>query len=331
MTLDVLTWHVHGSYLLSLSRTPVRWFLPLDAGRFGYGGRSTGFPWPPNVIEIPVTELRSHEFDVVVYQHHDHYEHDRMEVLSSAQRDRPAIFIEHDPPRRSPTDSVHPVTDGRTVVVHVTHFNRLMWDTRNPCTVIEHGVEVPSRRGSLRIPAGIVVINGLRERGRRLGADVFEEVRRHLPVELIGMDAECLGGREVAPQEVVTTVGAHRFLFSPIRYTSLGLGILEAMATGVPVVGLATTELATVIRNGVEGFVHTDVEQVIRDGTRLVADRGLALELGGNARELVTRRFAIDRFARDWHELLHACAGGIGGARSRVPTTGREGSGETLV
>jgi Glycosyl transferases group 1 len=328
MMLEVLTWHVHGSYLLSLSRTPVRWFLPVDAGRPGYGGRSPGFPWPENVVEIPVTELRSRRFDVVVYQHHDHYEHERMEVLSPAQRDGPGIFIEHDPPRQSPTDTVHPVADGRTVVVHVTHFNRLMWDTRNPCTVIEHGVEVPARRGSLLAPTGIVVINGLRQRGRRLGLDIFEEARRELPLELIGMDADGLGGREVAPQDVIDTVGAHRFLFSPIRYTSLGLGILEAMAAGVPVVGLATTELATVIRNGREGFIHTDLDEVVRAGAELVRDRRLALEFGAQARELVQRRFGIDRFARDWYELLHRCAGA---GRAGAPVGGRESAGEALV
>jgi Glycosyl transferases group 1 len=320
--LDVLTWHVHGSYLLSLSRAPVRWILPVDHGRFGYSGRTAGFPWPENVVEIPVTELRDRRFDVVVYQHREHYERDRETVLTTTQRHAPAVFVEHDPPRVSPTDTVHPVADGRTVVVHVTHFNRLMWDTRNPTTVIEHGVEVPPLRGSLRNRAGIVVINGLRERGRRLGLDVFEEVRRRMPLDLIGMDAEALGGYDVEPTRVTEVVGPYRFLFSPIRYTSLGLGILEAMATGVPVVGLATTELATVVRNGHEGFIHTDVDELVRAGHRLLQDRCLALELGANARRLVTRRFGIDRFAREWGELLEACARG---------ELGRTGRGEPLV
>ena len=153
-------------------------------------------------------------------------------------------------------------------------------------------------------PVGIAVINNLPQRGRRLGLDVFERARRQLPLELIGMDAERLGGREVPPSDVVPIVGEHRFLFSPIRYTSLGLAILEAMAAGVPVVGLATTELAAVVDDGQHGFIDTDVDAVIAAGARLLRDHALARQLGANARSLVRRRFDVDRFALDWHRLL---------------------------
>jgi hypothetical protein len=303
--LEVLTWHVHGSYLLSLASAPVRWILPRDDGRFGYGGRAGSFPWPANVVEVPVSELASVRVDAVLYQHPSHYAVDRHEVLSERQRAAPALYVEHDPPRCSPTDTVHPVDDGTTTVVHVTHFNDLMWDTRSPHVVIEHGVAIPATPASLRRPTGVAVINDLRARGRRLGADVYTMAREHLDVDLIGAGAEEFGGRgEVPPEHVMSTVADYRFLFSPIRYTSLGLGILEAMAAGLPVVGLATTELATVIDNGVNGFVHTDVQQVMRDGRRLLEDRSLALQLGSGARATVRQRYSLERFARDWVALL---------------------------
>jgi hypothetical protein len=310
MTLDVLTWHVHGAYQQSLSRVAVRWILPVASGRPGYGGRSAGFDWPANVIEVPVEELPAWTFDVVVYQHRQHYDVDRLEVLTAAQRAAPVVYIEHDPPRMSPTDTVHPVTEGATVV-HVTPFNALMWDTRAPWTVIDHGVPVPTQVASLRRPSGIVVINELAGRGRRLGLDVFVAARRQIPLELIGIGATELGGRgEVPPGDVTATVAEHRFLFSPIRYTSLGLGILEAMAAGVPVVGLATTELPTVVRSGIEGFVDTDPQRVIEGAQRLVASHALALELGANARGAVETRFGLDRFVKDWHDLLVEVAAG---------------------
>jgi hypothetical protein len=295
----------------ALARVPVRWTVPVAPGRLGYGGRSRTASWPDNVVEVPAEHLAGRHFDVVVYQHHLHHQVDRVTALSPAQRAAPAVFVEHDPPRMSPTDTVHPVTEPGTVVVHVTPFNALMWDTRVPSVVIDHGVTLPAESGSLARPVGLAVINNLAERGRRLGLDVYREVGAEVPVTLIGMGATDLGGLgEVAPDAVGPTVAEHRFLFSPIRYTSLGLGTLEAMAAGVPVVGLATTELVTVVRDGVEGFVDTDVRALVAGARRLIADRDLALEMGSAARTRVAARFGMERFVAAWHDLLCRVAAG---------------------
>ena len=121
------------------------------------------------------------------------------------------------------------------------------------------------------------------------------------------MGADELGGLgEVPPGDVAATISGYRFMFSPIRHTSLGLGILEAMAAGVPVIGLATSELATVVSNGVNGFVHTDVEQVYDAGVELLDDRPPALRLGAAARRTVADRFALARFVDDWSRLLES-------------------------
>jgi glycosyltransferase involved in cell wall biosynthesis len=93
-------------------------------------------------------------------------------------------------------------------------------------------------------------------------------------------------------------------VFSPIRYTSLGLAFIEAMMAGVPIVGLATTELAAVIENGVTGYVDTRVPQLIRKMQELIANPREARRLGENARRLAMERFNINRFVRDWNTAL---------------------------
>ena len=131
---------------------------------------------------------------------------------------------------------------------------------------------------------GIVVVNHLKRRGRRLGVDVFERVRDEVPLDLVGMDSESLGGLgEVAPSELARFASRYRFFFNPIRYTSLGLAVIEAMMIGLPVVGLATTELATVIENGVSGFIGTDPGRLIEPMSDLLTDRRAAGRLGENA------------------------------------------------
>jgi hypothetical protein len=174
--LRILTWHVHGNYLWYLSHVAHEIVLPVKPWRpHGYGGRAGTFPWPDTVREVPVDRLADEQIDAVVYQAHDHWLVDRHEVLSPAQRAVPQIVVEHDPPRQSPTDTRHPVDDPDALIVHVTAFNDLMWDCgRTPTTVVEHGVVVPDRaRYTGELARGITVVNGLAQRGRRLGLDVF--------------------------------------------------------------------------------------------------------------------------------------------------------------
>jgi glycosyltransferase involved in cell wall biosynthesis len=190
-----------------------------------------------------------------------------------------------------------------------------MWDTgRTPTTVIEHGVQVPDDvqyDGSLE--RGIAVVNGLAARGRRLGADIFDAVRTRVPLDLVGMRSEEAGGLgEVEPPKLPSFLQPYRFYFHPIRYTSLGLALCEAMAVGLPVVGLATTELPTVIDDGVNGFIDTDIARLVDVMHRLLDDRELARRVGAAGRATACERFGIDRFVRDWEGLLERLCGRVG-------------------
>ena len=311
--LRILTWHVHGNYLWYLSHVPHDIFLPVKPGRpEGYGGRGQTFPWPDNVHEVPAEDVRALELDCVLTQSHRNWSVDREELLSPAQLALPAVHLEHDPPRQSPTDTRHPVEDPNVLLVHVTHFNQLMWDSGTTTTrVIEHGVLVPGDVPySGEIERGVVVVNGLRRRGRRLGADVFERARRHVPLDLVGMFAEEAGGLgEVPPPELPAFVARYRFFFHPIRYTSLGLAAIEAMMVGLPVVALATTEMVTVVENGVSGWIDTDVDRLVDHMRRLLADPAEARRLGEGARRTALARFSIDRFVRDWDETFRLVTG----------------------
>src|SRR5947209_8638289 len=195
--LRVFTWHVHGNYLYYLSQANVQFYLPVRPDRpHGYGGRGSTFPFGPNVHEVPVEAVRDLPLDCILFQSHRNYQQDQYDILSDAQRRLPRVFLEHDPPRQSPTDTPHPVDDPDVLLVHVTHFNALMWDSgRAPTRVIEHGVMVPeSARYTGEIERGIVIVNHLKRRGRRLGADIFARVRQQLPLDLVGMGSEELGG-----------------------------------------------------------------------------------------------------------------------------------------
>jgi glycosyltransferase involved in cell wall biosynthesis len=302
--LRVLTWHIHGSYLYYLTQAPVEFYLPVKEGKEeGYGGRAGVFPWGANVHDVPVEKVKELEFDVILFQSKKNYLYDQLEILNPEQRALPKIYLEHDPPREVPTDTRHIVDDPEMLLVHVTHFNQLMWDNnRTPVKVIEHGVIVPENvHYSGEMEKGVVVINGIVKRGRRLGLDVFQKVREEIPLDIIGMGSEEIGGLgEIPNTEVASFISRYRFFFNPIRYTSLGLSVCEAMMTGIPVVGLSTTEMPATIVNDISGYVHMDVDYLIDRMKLLLVNPSKAKELGCGAKEAAMAKFNIDRFKMDW-------------------------------
>nr|MCU0509937.1 glycosyltransferase [Anaerolineae bacterium] len=261
-------------------------------------------------------EVRNEQFDVILYQSRKNWEVDQHEILSGAQRDLPRIYLEHDPPRHAPqdapTNTKHIVDDPNVLLVHCTHFNNLMWDNnRTPSRVIEHGVIVPDElRWTGELERGIVVVNGLKKRGRRLGHDIWQRAAEEVPLDLAGMESAEIGGMGPIPLTHLWEMETrYRFFFNPIRYTSLGLAVLEAMAVGLPIVGLATTEMVSAVCNGINGYVETNVSVLIDHMQRLLEDHDEAAELSKGARHIARERFGIERFARDWDETFRFVAG----------------------
>lgn len=302
--LKILTWHTHGSYLYYLTQAPHDFYVLSKPDRPPcYGGRCGHIPWGDNVFDLPLAEARDARFDCILFQDDDQYLRDQHRYLSEAQRRLPKIYLEHDPPREHPTDMRHPVDDASVLLVHVTPFNALMWDSgRTPTRVVEHGVMVPASvayRGNLA--RGLVVINHIARRGRRLGGDLFLRARENVPLDLVGMGAQEAGGiGEIEHARLPAFAARYRFFFNPIRYTSLGLAVIEAMMIGMPIVALATTEMATAIDDGVSGYVNNDLTTLVARMQELLTDPARAKTLGENARRHACERFAIERFVHDW-------------------------------
>ncbi len=305
----ILIWHIHGSYLNYIVHAAADFYLPVRPDRSnGYGGKGRTFLWPDNVHEVPAEEVRNTELDLVIHQAPRNYFEDGPAILSDAQRRLPQIYIEHDTPREHPTHQRHFVADEPGVLlVHVTHFNRLMWDSgRCPTVVVEHGVPLEwGARYVGRLERGIVALNHPDRRGRVAGWDVLRYMRARVPLDLAGMGTETLGGLGDIPHvDLARAEARYRFFFNPTRYTSLPLALLEAMAIGLPAVALATTEVPTVIEDGRCGYVSCDLDYLEDRMKALLRDRPLADALGRRAREVIAERFSIDRFARDWERVF---------------------------
>src|SRR5690606_6846479 len=122
----------------------------------------------------------------------------------------------------------------------------------------------------------------------------------------VGMGSEELGGLgEVHISELPRFIARYRFFFNPIRYTSLGLSVCEAMMLGMPIIGMATTEMPSVVNNGVSGYVHTDISYLINKMKLLLENKSMAAQLGEGAKQVALERFNIERFTKSWELLFN--------------------------
>ena len=311
----ILLWHVHGAWTTAFVRGDHEYVVPVvpDRGPDGVGIART-YAWPSGrVTELPPDRLRDEPFDVVVLQRPHELEH-LCEAWTGRRpgRDLPAIYVEHNAPQGRIADMRHPVA-GRDdlLLVHVTHFNALFWDAGGtPARVIEHGVVDPGERYSGELRRAAVVINEARRRARVTGTDLLERFSHAAPLDLFGMDAMSVGnGNGVRPVDDLPQARLHgemarrRVYLHPIRWTSLGLSLLEAMHLGMPVVALGTTEVHEAVP-AAAGVVSTRVDVLAQALRRLVADPDEAAERGSAARAAALERYGLARFLSEWDEVL---------------------------
>ncbi|HEX2052065.1 MAG TPA: glycosyltransferase [Actinomycetota bacterium] len=305
----ILLWHVHGAWTTAFVHGRHDYFVPVlpDRGPDGRG-RAQTYAWPETVAEVDPRAAADLDVDVVVLQRPEEL-HGLAETWLGGRgpgRDVPAVYVEHNAPQGRIADMRHPAADrDDLVLVHVTHFNRLFWDAGStPVEVVEHGIVDPGPRYTGELARAAVVINEAARRGRVTGTDLLPELARAVPVDLFGIGAGALGGIEDLPQDRLHDELARRRVYlHPIRWTSLGLSLIEAMHLGMPVVALATTEAPEAVPPEA-GVVTNRLDDLRAALVRLVRDPEAAAVMGKAARAWALERYGLGRFLDDWDRVL---------------------------
>lgn len=310
----ILLWHVHGSYTTALVQGGHEYLLPVlpDRGPDGRG-RAQTWDWPPEAVEVTPEEAAGADVDVVILQRPEELDHLAEAWLGGRRpgRDVPAVYLEHNAPQGRVADMRHPAADRPDLtVVHVTRFNHLFWDTGwTPARVVEHGVVDPGHRYTGDLERAVAVVNEPVRRGRVTGTDLLGPLAgaAGVPLDLFGMQSEEVGGTDVPQSALHEEMARRRVYLHPIRWTSLGLTLIEAMHLGMPVVALATTEVPAAVPPEA-GVVSNDIDVLAGALRRLVDDAEQAAVMGKAAREAALERFGLGRFLADWDAVLHEVA-----------------------
>ncbi|MCK5558348.1 MAG: glycosyltransferase, partial [Candidatus Hydrogenedentes bacterium] len=169
--------------------------------------------------------------------------------------------------------------------------------------VIGPGVD-PEEYGGYRgeIPRVLRVGNQMRERDLMMGYSRQEAILRGLPSTVLGTNSGIPSSRPAQSfDDLREHYRSHRlFLNTTVdgREDGYNLAMLEAMATGMPVV--STANATSPIRNGENGYVSSELDELRERVRELLADREEARRLGEKGRRTVCEQFNITEFVERW-------------------------------
>jgi hypothetical protein len=325
----ILLWDVHGGYTDALLGGAHEYLFcrdddPEQLGEFGQlvskGLRRHGADRPATAHEVTVEQVRDEPPDVVLAQ--------RLEEVAAlgalirpGGRPGPAVFLEHNTPKGAVPDTRHPLADeDGWHLVHVTHFNRLFWDSGStPVCVIEHGLPDPGHRYTGDVARGAFVVNEPVRRWRTTGTDLLGDFEG-VSIDAFGIDGDRLPDALGAANGHVSFAGnlsstqledelsRRRFYLHLTRWTSLGLSLINAMMLGLPVVALGTTEAFRAVPSGA-GVCSTDLSELVAGARGFVSDPEAARRCGAVARAHALDRFDHGRFLQEWTCCLEEVAG----------------------
>ena len=310
----ILLWHVHGSYTTALVHGSHTYLLPVVPDRGPDGrGRAQTWRWPDTAVEVTREECADTDVDLVVLQRPSELEGLAERWLGGRRpgRDVPAVYLEHNAPQGHINDLRHPAADrDDLVLVHVTHFNDLMWYAgRTRTVVIEHGIPDPGHRYTGELARAAVVVNEPLRRARVTGTDLLARFAAVAPLDLFGMHVRSISLPQVTTHDDVPQQQLHgelarrRVYVHPIRWTSLGLSLLEAMHLGMPVVAVGATEAYEAVPPEA-GVVSTNVSRLAEALRAFVTDADMARAHGEKARSIALTRYGLPRFLADWDRLV---------------------------
>lgn len=85
-----------------------------------------------------------------------------------------------------------------------------------------------------------------------------------------------------------------------------GLTVTEAMWKGTPVIGGNVGGIRYQIRDGVNGFLVSSIEETAHRIVQLVRNRKLREQMGRKARESVAKNFLLSRYLEQYLDLFNA-------------------------
>ncbi len=194
-------------------------------------------------------------------------------------------------------------------IAFISEKKRANWGWEAP--VVVSGVDPGDYGGYTgELPRVLRVGNMLKERDHMQGFSIQEEIlHSQFPSSIVGINPSVPESRPTKSwEDLRQQFRTHRLLLNTLtdaHEDGYNLAVLEAMATGMPVV--STSNTSSPIVDGFNGFVSDDFQYLREKIQLLMDDREMAAELGRNGQRTVEEKFHIEKCATAWSRVFSQC------------------------
>lgn len=327
-SLKILTFNWHDPYIYLFGQTGhdihvCDWMRRAD-GTTGWDYAKRPLRDNLTLIKDPadaVAGLERGDFDVAVA-------HTLQDIRFLEDHDLPAVFLTHNALHNDGQNNAVAMKQIRLMVSEFTARPDRVFAAISPMKlnswqleghVIRPGIDIADYGGwTGETAAALAVGNLFVERDFMLGYSFLSEALADLPHQYVGENPSLPGARKAENwDDLKAFYRSHRvYANATVEAFEDGynLGMLEAMATGMPVV---TAQNATSpVADGRNGYVCATPADMRDRVTELLVDESRAHELGQAARRTVETDFSVDAFVDSWNATFDACLGS--GAKAPV-------------
>ena len=313
--LRILSFNWHEPYLCMLAATGHQFYIfePLTANGLSRRWDERMRPLPENVTIVSEPDMREmleqEQFDLIICQN-------ARDIIAVSERQNiPKVLVFHNKltteiglggnsiSRESYLKQLEPHLRSVTKVF-ISQSKKEDWAMDG--SVIPPGINAQEYSGYEGEKAQILRVgNMLRERDLMMGFSEQEAICEGFSSSIVGQNPTLGTSVSGSWEELKSHYRQNRLYLNTTKEPyedGYNLSMLEAMATGMPVVSLANP--TSPLSDGRDGFVSADIETLRGRVSELLADRELALKMGKAARECVIKKFPIKKFVARWNEVI---------------------------
>jgi hypothetical protein len=300
---NILTFPTHERYETSLCKTGHDFYSLNIQNMKKWNSDQT--PIPANYHILPENQICDYlNYDFILVQ--SKFGQFQLAKDINQQLSLPIVCLEHTMPIPNVMDQSQ-IQSMRNMSgdlnVFISNFSKKQWGMDG--LVVHHGVDTNtfSQNDSVKNDCVLTVANDFINRDYCLNYSGWKRITSGMKTRLVG-DTKDLSKPAKSVEDLVSEYNSCSVYFNSSTFSPIPTSLLEAMACGCAVVSTATCMIPEIIKNGENGYISNNEEELRQYIEYILNDQQVRESLGKNARQTIIDMFSETKFINEWNNIF---------------------------